>query len=256
MAGKGVATWVKVKNSKGLTPRPISHKYEGGASFDPGQVITMSEYQKLKAEGNQKREETKRGGKEAIGGEPKIIKSAESNKGKILSRSKMQSDGFFKGSVMVPSYRDGREIEDIRGSIIGDFVVHKGSNNTGYQITHIPSGANVLQNSQINEIVGNGGLESAKYIAKMIHSSGTAFPAKSKDEFKSLTTGNGKPFIDALEKIKLELKDTSNARFVEFNNDFGYAKSPTGHYYRVDRNRVQLLTGKQRDDAANFFESR
>ena len=59
MAGKGVATWVKVKTKSGFTSRPISHKYEGGTSFESGQVITMSEYQKLKAEGNQKRGEGK-----------------------------------------------------------------------------------------------------------------------------------------------------------------------------------------------------
>lgn len=70
MAGTTVATWVKVKNSKGLTSRPISHKYEGGASFEPGQVITQSEYQKLKSEGNQKREETKTGNKEAKTNKP------------------------------------------------------------------------------------------------------------------------------------------------------------------------------------------
>lgn len=63
MAGTTVATWVKVKTKSGFTSRPISHKYEGGASYEPGQVITMSEYQKLKAEGNQKRDDKKTGEK-------------------------------------------------------------------------------------------------------------------------------------------------------------------------------------------------
>lgn len=57
-----------------MTSRPIYHKYEGGASYEPGQVITMSEYQKLKSEGNQKREETKAGNKEAIANnEPRTV---------------------------------------------------------------------------------------------------------------------------------------------------------------------------------------
>lgn len=59
MAGATVATWVKVKTKSGLTSRPISHEYEGGSGYEPGQVITMSEYQKLKAEGNQKRDNKK-----------------------------------------------------------------------------------------------------------------------------------------------------------------------------------------------------
>lgn len=59
MAGTTVATWVKVKTKTGMTARPISHKYEGGAGYDPGQVITQSEYEKLKAEGNKNRENAK-----------------------------------------------------------------------------------------------------------------------------------------------------------------------------------------------------
>ena len=48
MAGTTVATWVKVKTKTGLTSRPISHKYEGGANYEKGQIITQSEYEAIK----------------------------------------------------------------------------------------------------------------------------------------------------------------------------------------------------------------
>jgi len=54
MAGATVATWVKVRTKTGLTSRPISHKYEGGAGFEKGQVITQSEYEAIKANRTEK----------------------------------------------------------------------------------------------------------------------------------------------------------------------------------------------------------
>ena len=54
MAGATVATWVKVKTKSGLTSRPISHKYENGASYAPGQAITQSEYNEIKANRSEK----------------------------------------------------------------------------------------------------------------------------------------------------------------------------------------------------------
>ena len=57
MAGATVATWVKVRTKTGLTSRPISHKYEGGAGFEKGQTITQSEYNEIKANRSQKVQE-------------------------------------------------------------------------------------------------------------------------------------------------------------------------------------------------------
>jgi len=54
MAGATVATWVKVRTKTGLTSRPISHKYEGGANYEKGQVITQSEYNDIKANRGEK----------------------------------------------------------------------------------------------------------------------------------------------------------------------------------------------------------
>jgi hypothetical protein len=54
MVGATVATWVKVKTKTGLTSRPISHKHEGGAGFEKGQVITQSEYDTIKANRSEK----------------------------------------------------------------------------------------------------------------------------------------------------------------------------------------------------------
>ena len=59
MAGATVATWVKVRTKSGLTARPISHKYEGGANYEKGQVITQSEYEAIKAN----RKESEKSGK-------------------------------------------------------------------------------------------------------------------------------------------------------------------------------------------------
>jgi len=54
MAGATIATWVKVRTKTGLTSRPISHKYEGGAGFEKGQVITQSEYNAIVANRKEK----------------------------------------------------------------------------------------------------------------------------------------------------------------------------------------------------------
>lgn len=54
MAGATVATWVKVRTKTGLTSRPISHKYEGGANYEKGQVITQSEFNEIKASRGEK----------------------------------------------------------------------------------------------------------------------------------------------------------------------------------------------------------
>jgi hypothetical protein len=54
MAGATIATWVKVRTKTGLTSRPISHKYEGGANYAPGQTITQSEYDTIKANRGEK----------------------------------------------------------------------------------------------------------------------------------------------------------------------------------------------------------
>ena len=48
MAGATVATWVKVRTKTGFTSRAISHKYEGGANYEKGQVIAQSEYEAIK----------------------------------------------------------------------------------------------------------------------------------------------------------------------------------------------------------------
>lgn len=54
MAGATVATWVKVRTKTGLTSRPISHKYEGGANYEKGQTITQSEYNAIVANRKEK----------------------------------------------------------------------------------------------------------------------------------------------------------------------------------------------------------
>lgn len=54
MAGATVATWVKVRTKSGVTARPISHKYEGGADYEKGQIITQSEYEAIKANRTEK----------------------------------------------------------------------------------------------------------------------------------------------------------------------------------------------------------
>lgn len=120
MAGKGIATWVKVKNSKGLTPRPISHKYEGGASFEQGQVITQSEYQKLKSEGNKKREETKTVNKEVIANKPKRVKTPEqvsAQSARIIEKTRRRINSIHdkwgqstdKTDAYYKQVREGRE---------------------------------------------------------------------------------------------------------------------------------------------------
>ena len=55
MAGATVATWVKVRTKSGVTARPISHKYEGGADYEKGQIITQSEYEAIKANRTEKK---------------------------------------------------------------------------------------------------------------------------------------------------------------------------------------------------------
>ena len=59
MAGATVATGVKVRTKTGLTSRPISHKYEDGASYARGDTITQSEYERIKSRGDTKRKSLK-----------------------------------------------------------------------------------------------------------------------------------------------------------------------------------------------------
>lgn len=118
MAGTTVATWVKVKTKTGMTSRPISHKYEGGAGYSPGEVITQSEYEKLKAEGNKNREQSKSEKSEtAIAGNAKAQNKNNIARSALpaIDPNKLQKrQGSYSGRKVIEWTRiDGEEMTTI-----------------------------------------------------------------------------------------------------------------------------------------------
>lgn len=179
MAGATVATGVKVRTKTGLTSRPISHKYEDGASYARGDTITQSEYERIKSRGDTKRKSLKelsdakkiessspvnsnaRKRGNTIGAD---VKKESDMSGKVLSRGK-STGGFSKVSVEIPvqGRYDKRE-----GLAIGDFLVEK-SGGKSYQVSHIPTGMVVLNSRMMENWTGGSAQINAKNVAKKLH---------------------------------------------------------------------------------------
>lgn len=264
MAGTTVATWVKVKTKTGFTARPISHKYEGGASFEPGQVITQSEYQKLKAEGNQKRDDKKTGEKASIlqsKGTPNTTNNQSLNDwlGNRWSAKfgQLKDDngsvdihvglgkGNFTGMLMVSAKSEGKTIfsapfnidrrdsvESIRANIEDYF---RGSNPKAKLSVGLPPKQKVSSEVKAQKEKKKA-IQKAKPPGTILAGNGTFTGSQQNDEF--LARYKGKTMLTASQENALRLYEkqaTADISKVKIGQGVGYSLSPGKKGAQINR---------------------
>lgn len=163
-------------------------------------MITQSEYEKLKAEGNKNREQSKSEKSEtAIATQSQTASPSKQREiGNNIKSPKKNRNEFKKVSVEIPMI-GGKEVRS--GVAIGDFLVEKNKETKSYQVTHIPTGFRVSNEQMINNADGKTLQSKAKTIAKKLHAAKLTWPHP--DRASSLSQDE---LIKQAEAIKLAIR--------------------------------------------------
>ncbi len=127
----------------------------------------------------------------------KVVKGQMPITGRVVESGKTGKDGFTKSTISIPlhSYNaKGVKIsEPTKGERIGNYHVSKdGGRDSGYSITHIPSGTMVLNANVLKGELGSNDKETAKRAAKKLHEAQIPMP-KTFQGLKKLQTTKMRP---------------------------------------------------------------